>query len=103
MIVNPGTLKHPITILRNIEKVDEEGFKVKSWVPILTCRAALTKIKVKDLETSEMNTVKNFIECTIRYADVQNTDKIEINKKQYEINEIENIDFLNRFLRITLK
>lgn len=103
MMINPGSLKHPITVLRYSEKVDSEGFKTKSWIAILNCRAALTKTKIKDYNTDEMSSSKSFIECVIRFADIQHTDKIEINKKQYEINEIEDIDFMSRFLRITLK
>lgn len=103
MIINPGTLKHPITILRYSEEIDNEGFKKKDWMPILICRAALMRIKIKDAQIENITTSRNFIECIIRFTQIQHTDKIEINGIQYNIHQIEDIDFLNRFLRITLK
>lgn len=106
MILNIGQLKHKVNIYRVTDIVDSEGFKKREEVKILSCYAALEKHELKDENFGVKSTIAkstNKIQCVIRYANVLNTDKIEINGVRYAIKEIEDINFERRFLRIVLE
>lgn len=105
MIINPGLLKHNIVIYRYTETVDPEGFKTKTHKVVLKCKAALEKYQTTDSDfgaTSTINIVRPKIKCVIRFADINNNDKVELNGIRYSITDIEDINFERRFLRITL-
>lgn len=111
MLINPGDLKHKITVFRYEDTIDEEGFKVKDYKKILECKAKLEKSKTKDDGIGKSSTKTYYIEsstptinCVIRYnKNITDNDYVECKGKVYGISEIEDIDFENRFLRIVLK
>ena len=111
MLINPGLLKHKISILRYEEMLDSEGFRVKDYKKILGCRAYLKKNKSKDdhigkssTKTYDIESSTPTLECVIRYnKNVTDKDYVQYEDKIYSISEIEDIDFEKRFLRVVLK
>lgn len=111
MLINPGLLKHKISVLRYEEVLDEEGFKVKDYKKILDCKAYLEKSKTKDdyigkssTKTYDIESSAPTLNCVIRYnKNITDKDYVQYEGKIYSISEVEDIDFEKRFLRIVLK
>lgn len=111
MLINPGLLKHKISVLRYEEVLDEEGFKVKDYKKILDCKAYLEKSKTKDDYIGKLSSKTYDIEssiptlnCVIRYnKNITDKDYVQYEEKIYSISEVEDINFEKRFLRIVLK
>lgn len=104
MLINPGKLKHTITIYSNKWGIDEDGFKTKTQTA-RKVRAYLESDNSSDHDyrIHDITSTKELINCVIRYTEINNNDNVEIDGVQYDVYKVEDIEFQKRFLRVTLR
>lgn len=88
--INPGRLKHRVTIMRYRELKDKIGNTVYELVPYRKCWAELRPIRGKEQLEYYKNINDLMYKVTIRYTDVTEKDVLLFNGRQFQINYITN-------------
>ena len=86
--INPGRLKHRITIMRYQESEDELGNTVNTLTPLKSCWAELRPIRGKEQLEYYKNINDLMYKITIRYTDVTEKDVVSYKGRQFQINYI---------------
>lgn len=108
-VINPGTLNKVAQVIRlNQSKKDDLGFKTKeSWEVVKTIRCAVITEENKSIRTAYKSGVIANLDVkilTCRYFDdLRHSDRIILNKKQYEIEIVNNVEEANKEYRIWIK
>ena len=74
--INPGRLKHRVTIMRYQESEDELGNTVNTLAPLKSCWAELRPIRGKEQLEYYKNINDLMYKITIRYTDVTEKDVV---------------------------
>lgn len=88
--INPGRLKHRITIMRYQGSEDKLGNTVQELTPIKSCWAELRPARGKEQLECFKNVNDLMYKITIRYTDVTEKDVIVYKGRQFQINYITN-------------
>lgn len=84
--INPGRLKHRVTIMRYQETEDELGNTVYELAPLKTCWAELRPIRGKEQLEYYKSVNDLMYKVTIRRTDVTEKDVILFRGRQFQIN-----------------
>ena len=88
--INPGRLKHRVTIMRYQETEDELGNTVYELAPLKTCWAELRPVRGKEQLEYYKSVNDLMYKVTIRRTDVTEKDVILFRGRQFQINYITN-------------
>lgn len=99
--MNPGDLRHRITLQRFTTTVNENGFEVETWDDFKTVWAAVSNLHGREYFAAAAVRQENTVRFTIRYLEGINTSmRILFRGKQYNITAIDNIKYQNRYMEI---
>ena len=84
--INPGRLKHRVTIMRYQETEDELGNTVYELAPLKTCWAELRPVRGKEQLEYYKSVNDLMYKVTIRRTDVTEKDVILFRGRQFQIN-----------------
>lgn len=104
LIINPGQLREKIQVINVLEpKRNSRGFIESTKVDKFSTRAQLTKMKItNDIEIG-VSGVKHIIRMTLRYnPKILPSSYIEFRGDVYRIDDYDNVDYLNRVLKLEL-
>ena len=88
--INPGRLKHRVTIMRYQKTEDDLGNAVHELSPFRKCWAEIRPVRGKEHLEYYKNVNDLMCKITIRHTDVTEKDVILYNGRQFQINYITN-------------
>ena len=99
--MNPGELRHRITIQILETVVNENGFEVEEWMDFKTLWASIKNLHGREYFEAAAVQKENTVKFTIRYFDgIDTSMKILFKDKHYNITSIDNIRYENKFIEI---
>ncbi|MEW8997903.1 MAG: phage head closure protein [Thermoanaerobacter sp.] len=99
--MNPGLLRHRITLQKFMVITDPDGFTTQQWQDVATVWAAIENLHGREYWEAATVQAENTVKFTIRYRpDVTNDMRIVFRGQMYEITAIDNIKYRNEFLEI---
>jgi SPP1 family predicted phage head-tail adaptor len=99
--MNPGLLRHRITLQKFMVITDPDGFTTQQWQDVATVWAAIENLHGREYWEAATVQAENTVKFTIRYRpDVTNDMRIVFRGQTYEITAIDNIKYRNEFLEI---
>ena len=102
--MNPGKLRHRITLQRYTEIVDPDGFTTQQWQDVATVWAAVENLYGREYWEAAAVQAENTVKFTIRYRpDVDQAMRIVFRGKIYNIISVDNIKYRNEFIEIKAK
>lgn len=104
LIINPGELREKIQVINVLEpKRNSRGFVESTRINKFSTRAKLTKMKISNDTEIEVSGVKHIVSITLRYnSKILPSSYIEFRGNIYKIDDYDNVDYLNRVLRLEL-
>ena len=88
--INPGRLKHKVTIMRYQDTEDVMGNTVNVLNPLKSTWAEIRPLRGKEQLEIYKNTNEQSFKITIRHTDVTTKDVIVFKNRQFQINAISN-------------
>ena len=88
--INPGRLKHKVTIMRYQDTEDIMGNTVNVLSPLKSTWAEVRPLRGKEQLEIYKNTNEQSFKITIRHTDVTTKDVIVFRNRQFQINAISN-------------
>lgn len=104
--INPGEYKHKITILRNKEEKDRDELVQQVNEEILKTKAKIINVKSKDFFDKNIPVYTFTKKVYIRKPKnlrILESDNVLIKGVVYEIDQINNVDELDKFLEMVVK
>ena len=99
--MNPGELRHRITLQKFTTTVNENGFEEESWIDFKTVWASVSNLHGKEYFEAAAVQKENIVKFIIRYLPgINNSMKILFKGKSYNIIQIDNIRYENKFIEI---
>lgn len=99
--MNPGELRHRITLQKKFTSTNENGFNVESWEDVKTLWAAVTNLHGREYFAAAAVQAENTVKFTIRYLEgIDESMRILFQSRHYNITSIDNIKYQNRYLEI---
>lgn len=99
--MNPGELRHRITFQKFTTTVNENGFEEESWIDFKTVWASVSNLHGREYFEAAAVQKENTVKFTVRYIkDLDTSMKILFRNKEYNIIQIDNIKYENRFIEI---
>ena len=98
-----GKLRHRITIQKNEEYEDENGFIKSDWVTKATVWASVNNLHGKEYWEAKKYKAENTVEFIIRYSackDISVKDRIVFKDTVYNISSVDNILYKNETIKI---
>lgn len=88
--INPGRLKHKVTIMRYQDTEDVMGNTVNVLSPLKSTWAEVRPLRGKEQLEIYKNTNEQSFKITVRHTDVTTKDVIVFKNRQFQINAISN-------------
>lgn len=102
--MNPGKLRQRITFLKPPGEQDNDGFPTTEWTPFVTVWAAERTLKGRVYYEAASIQKQFNKEFTIRFRqDVNKRMRVRYREKDYEIEDLINVDGLNKFMTVIVK
>lgn len=99
--MNPGELRHRITLQRLTTTTNENGFEVEAWEDFKTVWASITNLHGREYFEAAAVQRENTVKFTIRYTKgIDTSMRILFQEKQYNITAIDNIKYKNEYMEI---
>ena len=99
--MNPGELRHRITIQILETVVNENGFEVEEWMDFKTLWASIKNLHGREYFEAAAVQKENTVKFIIRYfSGIDTSMKIMFKGKSYNIIQIDNIKYENKFIEI---
>jgi SPP1 family predicted phage head-tail adaptor len=99
--LNPGALRHPITILHQQPIVDVSGASI-AYVALTTTRASIDHLKASDLIRHGQTVAQQYLTLRLRYRPgIDTTMRVQAQNGTYDIVDVENVQERNRVLVLT--
>lgn len=99
--MNPGELRHRIKLQSLETIVNENGFEEESWVDLRTVWASIKNLHGREYFEAAAVQKENTVKFTIRYIkDLDTSMKILFKGKHYNIIQIDNIRYENKYIEI---
>lgn len=104
LIINPGLLREKINIINVLEpQRNSRGFVESNRIEKFPARAQLTKMKITNDTEIELPGVRHVLALTMRYNHkILPSSFIEFRGDIYKIDDYNNVDYLNRVLKLEL-
>lgn len=102
-MISSQDLRNRITIERKTEIENDDGFNVTVWTTLKTVWAKANGLFGKEYWSAKEYGAENTVIFTIRYKacpDLSVSDRILFNGKTFNIQSIDNVNFMNVELRI---
>lgn len=102
--MNPGDLRHRITLQKYITTTNEDNFATQKWQNVATVWAAVENLYGREYWEAAAIQKENTVKFTIRYrTDVDQTMRIVFGGKIYNIVSVDNIKYRNKLIEIKAK
>lgn len=102
--MNPGLLRHRITLQKFMVITDPDGFITQQWQDVATVWAAVENLHGREYWEAASVQAENTVKFTIRYRpDVDQTMRIVFRGKIYNIISVDNIKYRNEYIEIKAK
>jgi SPP1 family predicted phage head-tail adaptor len=99
--MNPGDLRHRITLQKFTITTNENGFEIETWEDFKTVWAKVTNLHGREYYVAAAVQAENTVKFTIRYIEGLDTSmRILFRGRQYNITSIDNIEYQNRYIEI---
>ena len=99
--MNPGELRHRITLQKFTTTVNENGFEEESWIDFKTLWASISNLHGREYFEAAAVQKENTVKFIIRYfSGIDTSMKIMFKGKSYNIIQIDNIKYENKFIEI---
>lgn len=99
--MNPGELRHRITLQKFTTTVNENGFEEETWIDFKTLWASVSNLHGREYFEAAAVQKENTVKFTVRYIkDLDTSMKILFKDKSYNIIQIDNIRYENKFIEI---
>ena len=99
--MNPGELRHRITLQKFTTTVNENGFEEEKWIDFKTVWASVSNLHGREYFEAAAVQKENTVKFTVRYIkDLDTSMKILFRNKQYNIIQIDNIRYENKYIEI---
>jgi SPP1 family predicted phage head-tail adaptor len=99
--MNPGDLRHRITLQKLTTTTNPNGFEVQTWEDFKTVWAKVTNLHGREYFAAAAVQAENTVKFTIRYLEgIDPSMRILFRRKQYNITAIDNIKYQNRIMEI---
>ena len=99
--MNPGELRHRITLQTLETVVNDNGFEVEEWIDLRTVWASIKNLHGREYFEAAAVQKENIVKFTIRYlAELDTSMKILFKGKHYNITSIDNIRYESKFIEI---
>jgi SPP1 family predicted phage head-tail adaptor len=99
--MNPGELRHRITLQKFTTTVNENGFEEESWIDFKILWASVSNLHGREYFEAAAVQKENTVKFIVRYIkDLDTSMKIMFKGKSYNIIQIDNIRYENRFVEI---
>lgn len=99
--MNPGDLRHRITLQRLTTTTNENGFEIEEWIDVKTVWAGVSNLYGREYFEAAAVQAENTVKFIIRYTkDIDTSMKIIFRGKQYNITSIDNINYKNELMEI---
>lgn len=99
--MNPGELRHRITLQTLEIIVNENGFEVEEWIDFKTVWASIKNLHGREYFEAAAVQKENTVKFTIRYIKgIDASMKILSKGRHYNITSIDNIRYENKFIEI---
>ncbi|USK78960.1 phage head closure protein [Peribacillus frigoritolerans] len=96
-----GTFKHRITFIKETVTESPNGFKEKSWEEVKKTWSNIRHESRSKREANEKEAQTTTIVFDIRYQEVDVSQRIRYENREYSIESIKDPTFEKRFLEIT--
>jgi SPP1 family predicted phage head-tail adaptor len=102
--MNPGKLRQRITFLKPPGEQNNNGFPTTEWTPYVTVWAAERTLKGRFYYEAASTHKEHNKEFTIRFRnDLSKNMRVQYRGQDYEIEDIINVDGLNKFMTVIVK
>lgn len=99
--MNPGLLRHRITLQKFMVITDPDGFTTQQWQDVATVWAAVENLHGREYWEAAAVQAENTVKFTIRYRpDIDQTMRIVFRGQVYEITAIDNVKYRNEYIEI---
>lgn len=99
--MNPGELRHRIKLQKLETVVNENGFEDEKWINHKTLWASIKNLHGREYFQAAAVQKENTVKFTIRYVPGLDTSmKILFEGKYYDITQIDNIRYENKYIEI---
>lgn len=99
--MNPGELRHRIKLQKLTSIVNENGFEIDEWIDFKTLWASVSNLHGREYFQAAAVQKENTVKFVIRYIkDLDSSMKIRFKDKSYNIIQIDNIKYENKFIEI---
>ena len=99
--MNPGELRHRITLQALETRVNENGFEEEMWIDHKTLWASIKNLHGREYFQAAAVQKENTVKFIIRYIPgIDTSMKILFKGKNYDITSIDNIRYENKFIEI---
>lgn len=99
--MNPGELRHRITLQRLTTTTNENGFEMEEWTDVKTVWASITNLHGREYYEAAAVQAEQTVKFTVRYLkDLDTSMRILFKGNQYNITSIDNIKYENRYMEI---
>lgn len=96
-------LRHNIALQSRANTADGSGGYTTVWTTYATVGARLENVSGSERLHSQRLDAETTVKATIRYrSDITESDRVSFDGKVYQIRHIDNLEFRNRWLRISL-
>lgn len=104
LVINPGLLREKINVINVLEsQKNSRGVVESTRINKFSARAQLTKMKITNDIEVEISGVKHVIALIMRYnSKILPSSFIEFRGDIYQIDNYNNVDYLNRVLKLEL-
>jgi len=101
--ITPGMLRHTIVIERLTRTDDNAGGYTDSWATWKTVKASIKNVSGTERLHSQRLDAEVSMKMTIRYIDgLTEIDRVSFRSKVYQIRYIDNVEFRDRWLILSL-
>lgn len=96
-----GELRHRIIIQKLTTILNENGFKIDTWIDYKTVWASISNLRGREYYVAATIKAENTVKFKIRYIDgIDTTMRIRFRDKSYNIISIDNIKYENKYIEI---
>lgn len=102
--ITPGMLRTTVALQSQTRTPDGAGGFSRSWSTYATVQGGLKQTSGREAEQADRLSAQAGFRCMIRYRDdVQPQHRIVIDSVAYQIRSVENVEFRNRWLVLSLE
>ncbi|MCM3761038.1 phage head closure protein [Alkalihalobacillus oceani] len=99
--MNPGDLRHRVTVQKLTTTINENGFEMKEWVDVQTVWAAVSNLHGREYFAAAAVQAENTVKFMIRHLEgVDSSMRILFQGKAYDITAVDHIKYEKRYMEM---